>query len=1386
MMKNLIIGLMLLIANIQICANTIDFKHFDVGDKLSNDDVNAIQKDTHGFMWFGTPSGLHRYDGYFLRSFRHSEGDSLSIPDNYVSEIIPLNRDVMWVGTSSGYAIFDLNTYQFDTRIDRFMAHLGSKGLPQKVVVDRRHRLWLYVPGEGIYCYQPERDFCRFFDPSKFDLPLTGVTDIAEVDDYELILYNDGRLVSLDTDLLDVENVATVPYRNGSVVNDNYASRLFVDRKGSVWVYNFDELLAYDPELMTFDTQRGDYFYQHKIWIHQMAEDVNGNLWVGTDNHGIILINRRTGEITEVMPNDDNDRSLLFPTILTLYNDDTNLMWVGMYKKGVAWYGESIYKFNLNKMGDVNIVAAGQDGKVWMGLSGKGIVEWNPKTNERRLITYPKYEGDNIIVSLLQTHDGTVWAGTYRDGLIRVQQNGKVTAFHATDPENGLADDNIWSLAEDHEGNLWIATLTQGLQCLNPLTERFTTFTKAKGNLTDDHLASICLWDDQRMLVGTASQGVDIFSYAKCTCTSIPALKKYHVNHICKDNRNLLWVAAREGLVVYDLQGQRVLPLEDVNYPVSAVIEDDEHNIWATLGTRVMRLRPFRNDDGTYSFNTEMYDKNDGLQYSDFNLRSICKLPDGTIVAGGILGVNMFNPKDMKFNSHTPKVMFTGFTLFNEEVLEGQTFHGLTILPQSLATTEEIVLSANQNIFSISFGTDNYILPEKTVFTYKLEGFSSEWLTLPAGQNTVSFTNLAPGRYVLHVRAKNNDGYASKDETCITLIVRPPFWRTIWAYCLYALVVIGILIYAHRKSIRREREKYQLAQMQHEAEKNEELNNSKMRFFSNISNELRTPISLIIAPLTSMIHDVKDESMRKRLQGVYLHAQVLLNTINQLLDFRSIEEKHTLSLSEGDIVDFLRGVCNEFIVIAEEKNIQFSFFSESENIMMSFDAEKVQKIVTNLLSNAFKYTPNQGKVTVQIGHLGDDRNMIEIKVSDTGIGISDEDKAHVFDRFYQKKNGQDESGIGIGLTLAYEFATLHGGTINVFDNIGHGSVFVVLIPQHGNQAIQDIIATAREEEDRINASDDPAGESQENARIEAEMDEEEAQRRAEDMPEEGESTTVTQSQMARTGEPVSVRLDRNKLRQATHDALVLVVDDNEDFLTFMKYNLARGYHVVTASDGTEAWEMLKEITPDLIISDVMMPDMDGHELCRRIRRDEHLNHIPVLMLTARHTEDSKLEGLQVGADDYMTKPFNPHILALRMQRLIEIGKQRLASRHEQSITPSDVPVTSLDEKLMKDACQYVEERISDPDLTVEELSRHLGMSRVNLYKKLVQLTHKTPIEFIRIIRLKRAAQLLRQSQLHVSEVAFEVGFNNPKYFAKYFKDQFGMLPSTYQETHQEK
>jgi signal transduction histidine kinase/DNA-binding response OmpR family regulator/ligand-binding sensor domain-containing protein len=1383
MMKNLIFWLFVLTACLQLHANPIDFKHFDVGDKLSNDDVNAIQKDSHGFMWFGMTSGLQRFDGYSQRAFRHVEGDSLSLPDNYVAEIIPVNDHEMWLLTGAGYTIFDLNTYHFDTHIDRFMAHLGSEGLPQKVVTDRRHRLWLYVPSEGIYCYQPERDYCRFFDPTQFDLPTYGITDMKEVEEYMLVMYNDGRIVSLDLDLLDVENVAQTPHLGKNSLAGVYSYQMFVDKKGGVWVYNYDELTFYDAELMTFDTHRGDYFLQHKIWIHVLAEDKNGNLWVGTDNHGIIIMNRRTGAITEVMPNDNNDRSLLFPTILTLYADDNDLMWVGMYKKGLAWYGESIYKFTLNKMGDVNIVTPGRDGRVWMGQSGRGIVEWDPATNAQRLYTYPKFEGDNIIVSLLQGSDGTVWGGTYRDGLIRLR-DGQVTMYRTDTPGSTVNDNNIWALTEDATGRIWIATLNHGLNCYDPRTGQFQAYTQENSGLSLNSLASLCLWGQKALLVGTSSEGVDLFSLETCRATRIEALSRYHINHLCCDARDILWVGAREGLIAYDLQGKRILQTPAITDPISAIVEDDEHNVWVTMGTRVFRLRPTRLDDGSYTFTSESYDKNDGLQYSDFNLRSICKLSDGTIVAGGILGLNIFRPKDMKFNSRAPRVMFTGFTLFNEPVLEGLNANGLNILPQSITTLSEINLSYNQNIFSISFGTDNYILPEKTVFSYKLEGFSAEWLTLPAGVNSVSFTNLTPGRYVLRVRAQNNDGFASKEEATLTIVVRPPFWRTIWAYILYALVGALILLSAHLKSIRREREKYRLVQMRREAEKNEELNNSKMRFFSSISNELRNPISLIIAPLSGMIHDVKDDDLRKRLQGVFLHAQVLLNTINQLLDFRAIEEKHHLTLSEGDIVDYVRGVCDDFIVMAEEKHIQFSFFAEEKDILMSFDAEKIRKIVTNLLSNAFKYTPNGGKVNVMIGHLGEDKNMVEIKVSDTGIGIADEDKKHIFDRFYQKRD-DESAGVGIGLTLAYEYATLHGGTINVFDNIGHGSVFVVIIPQHQSALLQQ--QKEQDEDARIQAQmDREEAEEQKADSASASEDEEEDASPSEDH--EGASTTEVTELKQSVAPAVSVKLDRSRIPRPASDSLVLVVDDNDDFLTFMKYNLGHNYRVQTATDGREAWEMLQGEAPkpDLIISDVMMPDMDGHELCRLIRKDEHLSHIPVLMLTARHTEDSKLEGLQVGADDYMTKPFNPHILALRMQRLIELGKQRRASRLQASLTAADIPITSVDEKFMQEAHDYVESHLGDSELTVETLSRQMGMSRVNLYKRLLQLSGKTPIEFIRVIRLQRAAQLLRESQMHVSEIAFEVGFNNPKYFAKYFREEFGMLPSAYQEAHKPK
>lgn len=584
------------------------------------------------------------------------------------------------------------------------------------------------------------------------------------------------------------------------------------------------------------------------------------------------------------------------------------------------------------------------------------------------------------------------------------------------------------------------------------------------------------------------------------------------------------------------------------------------------------------------------------------------------------------------------------------------------------------------------------------------------------------------------MKAINSDGYVGIKEATLGIVVNPPFWMSWWAYLLYAAGLVVVLFLARYRMLKREREKFHLQQIENEVAKNEEINNMKFRFFTNVSHELRTPLTLIISPLEGMLKETTDELQSTRLQLMYRNAQRLLHLVNQLLDFRKGEmSTHQLSLSEGDIISYVHSVCNSFLLMADKKHIQFSFFSGIDTFSMAFDADKVGKIVMNLLSNAFKFTPEGGRVTVMIEHVTGTPDTLEIKIADTGIGISDVDKEHIFDRFYQAdhKGVEETTGNGIGLSLVRDFVTLHEGEVKVFDNIGTGSVFVIQFPvKHVETQVQ------LPEETGMSVGDEEDREMKEEVR-------EETGRK--DFP------------------------------------LLLVVDDNEDFRIFMRYSLELQYRVKLAVNGNEAWEMMQEELPDLVISDVMMPQMDGNELCRLIKQDKRIAHIPVILLTARQNTEAKLEGLQTGADDYVTKPFNMTILVLRIRKLIELSRYHRVTQGMIDPAPSEIVITSLDEKLIEKAIKYVEDNMSRTELSVEELSRELGMSRVHLYKKLLQITGKTPIEFIRVIRLKRAAQLLRESQLHVSEVAFEVGFNNPKYFSRYFKDEFGVLPSVYQE-----
>lgn len=568
---------------------------------------------------------------------------------------------------------------------------------------------------------------------------------------------------------------------------------------------------------------------------------------------------------------------------------------------------------------------------------------------------------------------------------------------------------------------------------------------------------------------------------------------------------------------------------------------------------------------------------------------------------------------------------------------------------------------------------------------------------------------------------------------------------TPWAYIVYALLIVGVVFFSLYVVQRRERNKFRIRQIEEDAKKKEELSQMKFRFFTNVSHELRTPLTLIISPMESMMKEITDEKLHGKLQLMYRNAQRLLNLVNQLLDFRKNEMAGLhLTLSEGDIVAYVRSICTSFLMLSEKKHVHLTFFSAMESLNMSFDEDKIGKVVMNLLSNAFKFTPDGGRVDVALEMSKEMSGRLLIKVSDTGVGIRDEDKERIFERFYQVEQEEPEhqsTGSGIGLSLVRDFVTLHEGTVRVVDNVGSGSVFLVELPVKHIRVSPPKPAPLTEEV-------------------------EEHEELLPGMEEEALSVDLLD--------------DMEDNEDEKEKPLALIVDDNEDLVAFMKDSLSLYFRIQSASNGREAWQKISELMPDIIVSDVMMPEMDGNELCRWVKTDKRTSDIPMILLTARQAVEDKVEGLTIGADDYVTKPFNVEILILRMRKLIDLSKKRKAKSLIDP-EPSEIAITSLDEKLVENAIKYVEANIGRCDLSVEELSRGLGMSRVHLYKKLLQITGKTPIEFIRVIRLKRAAQMLRESQQNVSEIAYQLGFNNPKYFSKYFKDEFGVLPSVYQE-----
>ncbi len=1321
MHRIILIFALLVMACAPVASAEIKFRTISTTDGLSNNHVNAVFRDSKGFMWFGTASGLNRYDGYSFKVFHRENADSTCLHDNYISEIQEDKDGNLWILAGDEYTIYNPELEAFK----RFtISKANAEGLPEcpNIIRIDGNDFWYAVRNHGLYRRSQDNKTRHIL---QLPTEVAGITDISAAGEHGITLATSDDGVMYIIDYLSNKLRDSVRIPNAGDVPTDYS--IFIDSNACAWIYSIWGADCYD---ITQKQWRKAPVKFKNMPIRSISEDGEGNIWIGYDNNGVEVISPDgSSKLFTHMPLDKF--SLGNNSVKTIFHDKDNGMWVGTYKRGVSLYCPNEYKFSSRIISDINCIYPCVDDpeSVWLGTDRDGLLRYNLATGEKRNIDKHSGTIENAIVCITPDDKEGLYVGTYNGGL-KYYKGNSVKHIRTSD---GLASANVWAMLHNDDGTLWLGTLGGGLQLYNPADGSFRTFNNKNTDLPSNYISTLSRGPQNTLYIGTTNGlytlNTSDYSIRPTTRNNLNlGIGNKNINQCLTDSRGLLWAATREGLNVYDLQADTIyeVPLNN-DYSrmfILGLAEGAGEKIWVTAGGELYNVTVnYNTDKSIYEFKSVSFDENDGLHTGTFNQRSMCKLPSGTILAGGMNGIAIIEPKKISYDEPATSIIFTDLYLNNTKIDIGKKYNGNVVLPKALNSVDKIVLESYQNDFSIYFASGIYSNSALTRYQYRLNGYDSRWMPCPEGMHHVAYTNLSSGRYTLQIRAVNADGVPYGVTREIGITIKSPWWATWWAKTIYALFTafsfIALILYIKK----REQQKFHLKQQEDKAKKEYELNQLKFRFFTNISHELRTPLTLILSPVDSMLKECSTEKDLRRLSTIKTNATRLLYLVNQLLDFRKNEIAGlNLHLSSGDMVSTLRQICQQFGDVSERRNIDIYFEPQVERLDMSFDNDKITKTVMNLLSNAVKYTPEGGKITVSLKYTGD---KVLISVADTGKGISANDKEHIFERFYRTSDKSDTTtGTGIGLSLVAEYVKLHDGTVEVSDNTPCGSVFTIILPYRNDPGEQ--TAPHRDE-----AADNP-----------------------ESALPDAESTD-------------------------NYRPKILFVDDNSDLTRFLKDEFENDFDVSCAADGVEALAATEKESFDVIVSDLMMPNMDGIQLCRHIKANPATVDIPFVMLTAKHDVDSVIEGLTLGADEYITKPFNNAVLAIKIKRLTAL-KQRGMRRTLIEPSPSEIKITSLDEQLVEKAVKYVEDNMQRSDLTVEELSRGLGMSRVHLYKKLLALTGKTPVEFIRVMRLKRAAQYLRESQLTVAEIAYKLGFNNPKYFSKYFKEEFGISPSEYQ------
>lgn len=1344
-MKSILLTCIFFCYSICSLCQSYNIKKLGIENGLSNNYVVDITQDNKGFLWFATESGLNRFDGHRFKIYKKTdkEGET-SISGNELNKVYADKYDdIVWIATQRE----GLN--MFDCKSESFVHFKHDKNDPHSIITNditditnsKDGNLWISTYYRGIEYYDKKnKKFIHFNSSTIPDIPSDNICSIEEDNNGLLFIgHLSSGLTIFSIKDKKIKNYVHDP-KNHRSLPGNEVRAICVDDNNNVWIGTNNGLALFDREQEDFTVFRNDSQNNSSLIFNFIfdLELADGKLWISTENHGISILDIRKSmfltpqnvSFTNIHYSDDK-HGLSNPTVRSVYHDSFDNIWIGTYGGGVNFISHTPPMFNTWEYSPIqsgdyvlsNKIAWGictdKHDNIWIGTDGGGINIFDQGRRSKVINRKNDQLTDNAVLAAIKDSRDNLWFGTYRGGINIFNSKNKSISNLLI---NGTTID-IRSFYEDNNGNMWVAT-SNGLYKHHISQDVGTLYTTKNSELSGNLVRAISTDEKGNMWIGFFGDGLSVYDKDLKKITNhivASGFPSNTVDCIFKDSRSNMWIATGEGLVFFDLS----------EYNTDSFTIFNEKNGYINTHVRAITEDSERNiwissNDGISKFNFDEkkfynYDSRFGIPLGEFMSGSVTKDSKGLIYFGSQNGVCYFDPLAIPDLLDLPNPIITGFTVYSNKI-------NLPNNEENIPISSNIKLKYTQNTFNISFNVLDYSLNQITDYSYMLRGLDNLWYETQ-GDNSVTFRNIPHGKYELLIKARIKNQDWTDNVVSMSIIVSPPWWLTWWAKAIYFLLictVIFFILFFYKRKI--DLETSLLLEKQNNLQE-QNLNDERLRFFTNITHELRTPLTLILGPLEDLMNDVDiPEKQASKISLIYRSATRLLNLINQILEFRKTETQNKkLAVAKGDIVQLIHEIGLKYKELNINKKIKFNTTIESKNTDLYFDTDIITSILDNLLSNSFKYT-QQGNIDLILRDISEDQiDYIEIEVRDSGRGISEESISKIFDRYYQADIDGKVSGTGIGLALVNNLVKLHQGEIIVNSKLGEGTSFKIRLKTantYPNALHIDLV--------------------------------------------NGSSTTAKQT--------------AEHIEYADNKQIILVIEDDEDILEYIQDSLSSQYKVYTATNGKKGLEKAYSKMPDIIISDIMMPEMDGFEFSRTLKQDVRTSHIPIILLTAKDSVQDRTLGYEIGVESYLTKPFSAGLLQSRIINLLEQRRKLAEQVNKNTFNKSETAIDSLnklDEEFIKKVTSIIEQHLDSDKIEVAFIAEKMNMSHSTLYRKVKALSGISVNEFIRKTRINNAEKLLLTGKYTISEISYMVGFNSITYFRQCFKEEFGSVPSEY-------